>query len=75
MYILGALGLFIMVDSKKLEHGGTVDSKKLEHGRTVDSEKLEHACRMIYAGDPSFFGLGLGAVMFQVLLSIPSLGP
>ena len=28
-------------------------------GNTVDSQKLEHGCRMIYAGVPSFFGLGL----------------
>ena len=27
---------------------------------TVDSKKLEHGCRLIYAGFPSIFGLGLG---------------
>ena len=26
---------------------------------TVDSKKLEHGCRLLYAGRPSFFGLGL----------------
>ena len=26
---------------------------------TVDSNKLEHGCRLIYAGIPSLFGLGL----------------
>ena len=26
---------------------------------TVDSKKLEHECRMIFAGCPSVFGLGL----------------
>ena len=25
----------------------------------VHSRKVEHSCRMIYAGSPSFFGLGL----------------
>ena len=28
--------------------------------RIVDFKKLEHGCRMIYAGCPSFFGLGFG---------------
>ena len=26
---------------------------------SVDSKKLEHGCRMMYAGGPYFFGLGL----------------
>ena len=42
----------------------------------VDSRKLEHACRVLYAGCPSFFGVGLedGHVpTFWLLLQVPYL--
>ena len=44
--------------------------KTQEVSGTVDSKKLEHGCRMIYAGFPSSFGLGLEAVHVKTFLPV-----
>ena len=44
--------------SGKPGRGIDLHSQELSGSFTVDSNTLEHGCRMIYAGVPSFFGLG-----------------
>ena len=47
--------------SAPLDRGFLLDAlASVRSSRTTEgSNKLEHVCRMIYAGVPSFFGLGL----------------
>ena len=61
--------LQLAVDSKKLEQRCRLTSTGYRYGcrsrsrcrlrYSVDSKTSEHGCRLIYAGVPSFLGLGL----------------
>ena len=49
---MGTIGAYLVASGAFKEVFGM-------EANTVDSNKLEHACKVIYAGFPSFFGLGL----------------
>ena len=55
MFVSSNFGVFQYRSQSPFKHSPII----LPHTYTVDSKQLEHGCRMVYAGFPSFFGLGL----------------